>query len=555
MNDFTEEITQLVGSDQVQEALTLFFESAQRTEVVNQVIILKSNLMVLDKKVRAGVLSFDEEMRARNKVKFELLNLLESLDDPVGSPGEAQDDSFSFEDPGLDTQIEKLTKDQFKVLNFINKMKKVRVSGCAGSGKTLVAAEKAIRLAKTGHKVIFLCHNPNLSNKVKRLVAGTNVLVISFGQFIRNLNEFESLLPMEWNKYHEPVSEELEKALQVIEEKQMRFDAVIVDEAQDFREDWWLVVEALLPEGKDQILYLFHDDNQALLPYRSVYPIEEPVVDLSRNCRNAGKIFEFIKLNFHYQAPEASLEIQGFGKVKLFVFTQGEHSRNKVFMALDWMVNEQKVANPVVLLTGGLYKRAWEFGLVKHVIPTGAGWRNAILSKLSEAFPNMDVPAHFRGLSEEIIPTMKDVEVLSDFASNQFKQLDMPYVVAKLGPRVASLNQVSWSAVEGKVSLDYHHDDPVIRKYLLLKFLANPDWAQDLQVEKTFEFVEEITDKQGQVPVFEASSFKGLEADGVVLVGKGTTFSYFNELYVGSSRAKKVLAIVIDKEHDRFQLP
>src|SRR5262249_12687103 len=44
----------------------------------------------------------------------------------------------------LDRLVEKLTHDQLRVINHVRLLKRVRISGLPGSGKTLVAAEKAI---------------------------------------------------------------------------------------------------------------------------------------------------------------------------------------------------------------------------------------------------------------------------------------------------------------------------------------------------------------------------------------------------------------------------
>lgn len=55
-----------------------------------------------------------------------------------------------------------------------------------------------------------------------------------------------------------------------------------------------MVVEAALANPSSSTFYIFHDDFQAVLPFRSSYPIQEPMLDLSRNCRNAGRIFELM---------------------------------------------------------------------------------------------------------------------------------------------------------------------------------------------------------------------------------------------------------------------
>ncbi|NRA52114.1 MAG: DUF2075 domain-containing protein, partial [Phaeodactylibacter sp.] len=345
-------IKELIVNDKVMDAINLLYEQEENTTLVNELIILKSNLITLNKKIRAGILAYEEESRSLNRIKFDLLNLLPRAGQK--STLNETDAYFSFDQSQFESKISQLTQDQFKVLNFINKINKVRISGCAGSGKTLVAAEKAIRLSGKGLKVLMLCHNPNLARKIKRLVSGSDVYVSAFGQFIHSINQHNTLTAPGWNKYYEPLSEDLDQALKIIEAKPLNFDAVIVDEAQDFREEWWIIVETILATVANPVFYIFHDDNQALLPFRSYYPIEEPIVDLSKNCRNGGKVFDFIKSNFHHQAPETSLEIKDIGRVKLFVYKNNDWLKARVFSAIEWMRSTKHIRNPVVLLAGDL---------------------------------------------------------------------------------------------------------------------------------------------------------------------------------------------------------
>ena len=87
----------------------------------------------------------------------------------------------------LRIQVEQLTRDQYRIINQLRFMRRVRISGCAGSGKTLVATEKATRLAKGGTRVLFLCHNPLLAEHVQQLTAGSGVEVRDFARWTAEL--------------------------------------------------------------------------------------------------------------------------------------------------------------------------------------------------------------------------------------------------------------------------------------------------------------------------------------------------------------------------------
>ncbi len=61
-------------------------------------------------------------------------------------------------------QIKQLTQQQFMALDLLSRERRAIVLGCAGSGKTLLAMEKARRLANEGYSVLFTCFNARLAD-------------------------------------------------------------------------------------------------------------------------------------------------------------------------------------------------------------------------------------------------------------------------------------------------------------------------------------------------------------------------------------------------------
>src|SRR5690606_23793305 len=60
-------------------------------------------------------------------------------------------------------QFRQLTLQQFTVLEFIESKPRALIAGCAGSGKTMLAIEKARRLGEQGKRVLFTCYNKALA--------------------------------------------------------------------------------------------------------------------------------------------------------------------------------------------------------------------------------------------------------------------------------------------------------------------------------------------------------------------------------------------------------
>jgi hypothetical protein len=88
---------------------------------------------------------------------------------------------------GLHQDVQQLTQDQYRVIQQLRYLRRVRISGCAGSGKTLVAAEKGSRLSAAGLRVLLVCHNPLLAEHIGRLVAGTGTEVADFVSWLSTI--------------------------------------------------------------------------------------------------------------------------------------------------------------------------------------------------------------------------------------------------------------------------------------------------------------------------------------------------------------------------------
>lgn len=64
-------------------------------------------------------------------------------------------------------EIIRLTEEQFDLLDNLNRNNRVAVRGCAGSGKTFLAVEKARRLAEEGYRTLLTCFNRPLADHLK----------------------------------------------------------------------------------------------------------------------------------------------------------------------------------------------------------------------------------------------------------------------------------------------------------------------------------------------------------------------------------------------------
>ena len=191
-------------------------------------------------------------------------------------------------------ELVRLTEEQFMMLDFLGRQRRAAICGCAGSGKTTLAVEKGRRLAAQGFRVLLTCFNVNLA----RFLAADKSLpqrlqVTHFHHLADELVKRAGLLPGPYTSeyFDEILPEQMVEALDVLGPQ---FDAIIVDEGQDFRDNWWVPLQCLLQDPDRGIFYVFFDDNQNLYQSAQLIPFELAPFSLTRNCRNTRRIHETV---------------------------------------------------------------------------------------------------------------------------------------------------------------------------------------------------------------------------------------------------------------------
>ena len=173
-------------------------------------------------------------------------------------------------------KVEKISEDIFNTYYEITneKYKKVKIQGIPGSGKTFIATKLAEHEEKHGRKVLFLCYNILLGEKLKTLFEdSTNITVLIFEEFINKLGvsysdtvtingetkPLKELSKIEEVKY---IKQSLEDSI-VDADEIFNFDTLIIDEAQDFYEGYWEFF-TILVENKEAKWVICYDKNQGI---------------------------------------------------------------------------------------------------------------------------------------------------------------------------------------------------------------------------------------------------------------------------------------------------
>jgi hypothetical protein len=447
----------------------------------------------------------------------------------------------------LGQTVRQLTDDQYRVLELLRHFRHALISGTAGSGKTLVAAEKAMRLADAGVSTLFCCHNPELATWVRELTDGSRVAVIPFEQLVRDAARPEAdEAGGRWSSYSQPTTDELDAAFAAILERGHRYEAVIVDEGQDFAEDWWLLIEALLADGDDTYFYIFYDDQQALQVHRSSYPLEMPPLDLSRNCRNAGQIYTAMRvLDPAAPAPEEALAQHG----RLVLHAAEPTLVPAVETCVRWLAKTGELRSCVVLLGGG---STFEESALAPWMTAGplAPWQPAVIAALMEVVRRVPEvgravnppPARVRtllgGLTREAFPTTRDVELVASVAA----QILTP--AARGDRRPCWGTSQSWRGpTSARVATGGTSPRDVV------DYFRDPAWATEVPAASigNVRFLPHDACDPSARPIYTVGEFKGLESDAILLVMQGNAPELRSELFVGISRARGTLAVALDQ--------
>ena len=193
--------------------------------------------------------------------------------------------------------IEQLTDSQYRVINAVSGCPRVAIAGGAGSGKTWLARKRAVQLAEEGFRVLLTCRGKPLAKYLLKITQSHGNLVIC---------DYLSLLSTLGDKQSSVVESEYGWKLAEFtsEHPGVCFDAVFVDEGQDFSEGDWEFLECLLGREKQGIFYVFYDDNQQMHDRPTALPPNMMPLYLEDNVRTTRAIHQDIAKLYSGEKPQ-----------------------------------------------------------------------------------------------------------------------------------------------------------------------------------------------------------------------------------------------------------
>jgi hypothetical protein len=251
-----------------------------------------------------------------------------------------------------DAEADVLAAEQRVLLDVLALQRRAEIRGGAGTGKTWLAVEQTRRLARAGERVALICYSRGLAEFLKRRFEAVPrrerpAYVGTFHGLGRlwgapegsddDSSFWEERLPREMADLAAdfPLAD--------------RFDSVVVDEAQDFADEWWAAVFAALRDAETGGLFVFADEGQRVFARQGRPPLQLPPFPLARNLRNTKQIAN----TFFSLAASQMSAAGGDGPPVRFVPCSTEEAVGVADDEADRLLEEGWPSEHVALLTTG----------------------------------------------------------------------------------------------------------------------------------------------------------------------------------------------------------
>lgn len=265
----------------------------------------------------------------------------------------------------FDREVKKYTEEQYRILDSIQLNERSVTQGSAGTGKTMIAMESAVRAASEGKMVFLTCYNRFIGEWMQRQLEEwkDKITVSNLHGFL-----FEQSQGFDYNKSQSNTqdfySKYLPNLLKVIYQKGInkKFDKLIVDEGQDLiREEYLSLFDSMLKGGLQNGNWEIYGDfeNQAI--YAQLTRTE--MLDLLKgsgqhsnfllkiNCRNTKQVGEETSLISGFEKPPFLLEhLEGI-PVEYIFYKDDAHQKSLLTQQLQNFSTSKLPFNELMIIS------------------------------------------------------------------------------------------------------------------------------------------------------------------------------------------------------------
>jgi hypothetical protein len=265
----------------------------------------------------------------------------------------------------FDREVKKYTEEQYRILDSIQLNERSVIQGSAGTGKTMIAIESAVRAAAEGKKVFLTCYNRLIGEWMQRQVEEwkDKIKVSSLHSFL-----FEQSKGFDYDKRQSSnqdfYSRYLPLLLKDIYQKGIskKFDKLIVDEGQDLiRAEYLELFDSIVTGGLSSGNWEIYGDFERQAIYAQLS--RTAMLDLLKgsgqhsnfllkiNCRNTKQIGEETSLISGFEKPPFLLEhLEGI-PVEYIFYRDVAHQQTLLAQQLQKLSASKVCLNELVIIS------------------------------------------------------------------------------------------------------------------------------------------------------------------------------------------------------------
>lgn len=241
----------------------------------------------------------------------------------------------------------RMTNQQASILQFLKEQRTAIIHGPAGTGKTMLAIEKAKMLAAEGQKVLYLCFNEFLLSYVSTHYKDENITFHN----IRSLAE--ELITNANYTLSEIIPRFVEYFQHDYDDSLWEYVNVVIDEGQDIPEE---ILEhiSMLVDMLGGHYYVFYDKNQYIMMHKSTHWLDtygDCRLVLYKNCRNTAEIAKTVGTTVDSIKKDAYInELSGISPRGSF-YKDEKELRHIVIKFITQMIEDKLKPEDIVVLT------------------------------------------------------------------------------------------------------------------------------------------------------------------------------------------------------------
>lgn len=265
----------------------------------------------------------------------------------------------------FDKEVKKYTEEQYRILDSIQLNDRSVTQGSAGTGKTMIALESAVRAAAEGKTVFLTCYNRLIGEWMQKQVEEwkDKITVSSLHSFL-----FEQSKGFNYDKSQSSKQDFYSKYLPILLKDiyqkgiSQKFDKLIIDEGQDLiREEYLSLFDSMVTGGFTNGNWEIYGDFERQAIYAQLSKKE--MIDLLKssgqysnfllkiNCRNTKQVGEETSLISGFEKPPFLLEHLEGVPVEYIFYTDEAHQKTLLVQQLQKLSSSKLPLNELVIIS------------------------------------------------------------------------------------------------------------------------------------------------------------------------------------------------------------